>query len=89
MRKAKLRNHLKLHALHYANELLVRIKNNKKLSKTVSVIIEHCLRNSRIHVLQIKNITFHPKVSGILDEFNNNFRTDTNAWYIIDHFVVF
>ena len=54
---------LKVHALHYANELLVRVRlsfqkllqthqtsrNNKKPSKQVSVMINHCLRNSQIN----------------------------------------
>ena len=56
---------LKVHELHYANELIVRVRlsfqrllqahqlsrNNKKPSKKVLVMINHCLRNSQINLI--------------------------------------
>ena len=45
-----------VHALHYANELLVRVRlafqkllQTRKLSKQVWVMIKHCLGNSQIN----------------------------------------
>ena len=54
---------LKVQELHYANELIVRVRlsfqkllqthqtsrNNKKPSKQVLVMVNHCLRNSQIN----------------------------------------
>jgi len=54
---------LKVHELHYANELIIRVRlsfqkrlqtrqtnrNNKKPSKQVLVMIKHCPRNSQVN----------------------------------------
>ena len=58
---------LKVHELHYANELIVRVRlsfqkllqthqtstNNKKPSKQVLVMTNHCLRNSQINSIPV------------------------------------
>ena len=70
----KHRTGLKVHALHYANELLVSVRlavqkllqtrqtssrNNKKLSKTGFGLIKHCLGNLWINATPEKRVFLH------------------------------
>jgi len=64
---------LKVHALHYAHELLVRVRRsfqkvlqtrqtnrkNKKLSKQGLVTIKHCLGNSQINSIPDQRVLWH------------------------------